>query len=116
MVCGTEISCRLYQQVTKVINIIRLYIKFPNAIDDRVVHIISEMSTVSTISEFLSIQDCILTPFSQHSYNLLFIIVVSIPFIDIILLVTMVVHDSESLVHIDRVIHNVFYIGYVFVI
>ena len=74
------------------------------------------MSTVSTISEFLSIQDCILTPFSQHSYNLLFIIVVSIPFIDIILLVTMVVHDSESLVHIDRVIHSVFYIGYVFVI
>ena len=74
------------------------------------------MSTVSTISEFLSIHDCILTPFSQHSYNLLFIIVVSIPFIDIILLVTMVVHDSESLVHIDRVIHSVFYIGYVFVI
>ena len=116
MVCGTEISCRLYQQVIKVINIIRLYIKFPSAIDDRVVHIISEMSTVSTISEFLIIHDCILTPFSQHSYNLLFIIVVSIPFIDIILLVTMVVHDSESLVHIDRVIHSVFYIGYVFVI
>lgn len=116
MDCGTEISCRLYQQVTKVINIIRLYIKFPNAIDDRVVHIMSEMSTVRTISEFLIIQDCILTPFSQHSYNLLFIIVVSIPFIDIILLVTMVVHDSESLVHIDRVIHSVFYIGYVFVI
>ena len=94
----------------------RAYSKFPNAIDDRVVHIMSEMSTVSTISEFLSIHECILTPFSQHSYNLLFIIVVSIPFIDIILLVTMVVHDSESLVHIDRVIHNVFYIGYVFVI
>ena len=94
----------------------RPYSKFPNAIDDRVVHSMSEMSTVSTISEFLSIHDCILTPFSQHSYNLLFIIVVSIPFIDIILLVTMVVHDSESLVHIDRVIHNVFYIGYVFVI
>ena len=116
MVCGTEISCRLYQQVIKVINIIRLYIKFPSAIDDRVVHIISEMSTVSTISEFLIIQDCILTPFSQHSYNLLFIIVVSIPFIDIILLVTMVVHDLESLAHIDRVIHSVFCIGYVFVI
>ena len=94
----------------------RPYSKLPNAMDDRVVHIMSEMSTVSTISEFLSIHDCILTPFSQHSYNLLFIIVVSIPFIDIILLVTMVVHDSESLVHIDRVIHNVFYIGYVFVI
>ena len=90
--------------------------KFPNAIDDRVVHIMSEMSTVSTISEFLSIQDCILTPFSLHSYNLLFIIVVSIPFIDIILLVTMVVHDFEFLVHIDRVIHNVFCIDYVFVI
>ena len=94
----------------------RPYSKFPNAIDDRVVHIISEMSTVSTISECLIIQDCILTPFSQHSYNLLFIIGVSIPFIDIILLVTMVVHDSESLVHIDRVIHSVFCIGYVFVI
>ena len=71
MDCGTEISCRLYQQVTKVINIIRLYIKFPSAIDDRVVHIISEMSTVSTISEFLSIQDCILTPLSLNSYNLI---------------------------------------------
>ena len=94
----------------------RAYSKFPNAIDDRVVHIMSKMSTVSTISEFLSIQDCILTPFSQHSYNLLFIIVVSIPFIDIILLVTMVVHDFEFLVHIDRVIHNVFCIDYVFVI
>ena len=94
----------------------RPYSKFPNAIDDRVVHIMSEMSTVRTISEFLSIHDCILTPFSQHSYNLLFIIVVSIPFIDIILLVTMVVHDFEFLVHIDRVIHNVFCIDYVFVI
>ena len=94
----------------------RPYSKFPNAIDDRVAHIMSEMSMVSTISEFLSIQDCILTPFSQHSYNLLFIIVVSIPFIDIILLVTMVVHDFEFLVHINRVIHNVFCIDYVFVI
>ena len=94
----------------------RPYSKLPNAMDDRVVHIITEISTVSTISEFLSIQDCILTPFSQHSYNLLFIIVVSIPFIDIILLVTMVVHDFEFLVHIDRVIHNVFCIDYVFVI
>ena len=94
----------------------RPYSKFPNAIDDRVVHIMSEMSTVSTISEFLSIQDCILTPWPLHSYNLLFIILTSIPFIDIILLVTMVVHDFEFLVHIDRVIHNVFCIGYVFVI
>ena len=94
----------------------RPYSKLPNAIDDRVVHIMSEMSTVRTISEFLIIQNCILTPFPQHSYNLLLIIVVSIPFIDIILLVTMVVHDFEFLVHIDRVIHNVFCIGYVFVI
>ena len=94
----------------------RPYSKFPNAIDDRVVHIMSEMSTVRTISEFLIIQDCILTPFPQYSYNLLLIIVVSIPFIDIIFLVTMVVHDFEFLVHIDRVIHNVFCIGYVFVI
>ena len=94
----------------------RPYSKFPNAIDDRVVHIMSEISTVRTISEFLIIQDCILTPFPQYSYNLLLIIVVSIPFIDIILLVTMVVHDFEFLVHIDRVIHNVFCIDYVFVI
>lgn len=94
----------------------RPYSKFPNAIDDRVVHIMSEMSTVRTISEFLIIQDCILTPFPLHSYNLLLIIMVSIPFIDIILLVTMDVHDFEFLVHIDRVIHNVFCIGYVFVI
>ena len=94
----------------------RPYSKFPNAIDDRVVHIMSEISTVRTISEFLIIQDCILTPFPQYSYNLLLIIVVSIPFIDIILLVTMVVHDFEFLVHIDRVIHNVFCIGYVIVI
>ena len=71
-------SCRLYQHVIKVINIMRAYSKFPNAIDDRVVHIMSEMSTVSTISEFLSIQDCILTPFPLHSYNLLFIILTSI--------------------------------------
>ena len=110
MVCGTEISCRLYQQVTKVINIIRLYIKFPNAIDDRVVHIMSEMSTVRTISEFLIIQDCILTPFHLHSYNLIFIILTSI------LHVTMVSDDLESLAHIDQVIHSVFCIGYVFVI
>ena len=88
----------------------RPYSKFPNAIDDRVVHIMSEMSTVSTISEFLSIQDCILTPFHLHSYNLIFIILTSI------LHVTMVSDDLESLAHIDQVIHSVFCIGYVFVI
>ena len=56
----------------------RPYNKFPNAIDDRVVHIISEMSIVSTISEFLSIQDCILTPLSLNSYNLIFIILTTL--------------------------------------
>ena len=54
------------------------YSKFPNAMDDLVVHIMIEMSTVSIISEFLSIQDCILTPLSLNSYNLIFIIVTSI--------------------------------------
>lgn len=45
----------------------RPYNKFPNAIDDRVVHIISEIKMVSINSEYLIIQDFILSTLPQHN-------------------------------------------------
>lgn len=72
MDCGTQSSCRLYQQVTKVIKIMRLYIKLPKAIDDRVVQIITEINMVSINSEYLIIQDFILSTLPQHNIVVVF--------------------------------------------
>ena len=50
----------------------RLYIKLPKAIDDRVVQIITEINMVSINSEYLIIQDFILSTLPQHNIIVVF--------------------------------------------
>ena len=75
------------------------------------------MSTVSIISQFLSIQDFILTPLSPYCYYLIikYSYDLHITYKCILILLNFS-YVLEFLVHIDRVIHSVYDIGYVFVI